>query len=44
MARKSVVNEKNPKDHNTRAGKVVLPKHKGNIPAKLPRLKTMKGK
>ena len=44
MARKPVINEKNPKDRNTRAPRVITEKSKGNIPAKLPRLKNMKSK
>jgi hypothetical protein len=44
MARKPVVNEKNTKDHNTRAGKVVLERHKGKIAKNPPKMKTMQRK
>lgn len=44
MARKPIINEKNPKDRNTRAPKLIKEKSKGVIPAKLPRMKNMKSK
>ncbi len=39
---KAVTNEKNPKDHNTRAGHTVQDsKHKGKIASPMPRQKRM---
>lgn len=42
MARKAVTNEKNTRDSNTRAGKVVLDKHKAKMPKKAVRMKNMR--
>jgi len=44
MARKSVTNEKNPKDHIGRGGKTVLPKHKGKLPKPPKHMGTRKGR
>jgi hypothetical protein len=44
MARKAITNEKNPKDSNTRAGKVVLDRHKGKLPKTAPKMKNLQRK
>lgn len=44
MARKSVTNEKNPRDRIGRGGKVVLAKHKGKLPKPPKHMGTRKGR
>lgn len=44
MARKAVINEKNPKDHIGRGGKVVLSRHKGKLPKPPKHMGTRKGR
>jgi hypothetical protein len=42
--KKIKTNTTNTHDSNTRAGKVVLDRHKGNLPKNQPKMKNMKSK